>query len=456
MSLSPPSMPTWLGGGAAIGAVSLIIGAWQQIKSYFSYLWSFLVVKVEVVNDKSLHDSIKLYFITYFKRTPFGVKRFWGVYEYVRPIKKTQLIVFETSIPPTLTVFWKGIRPIFIDGSNDRNTLHISFIRGTFNFQKIIETAVDEYNAIKTSKNWKIPDRFRVIRKYGNVGSKQDSSRAGIQGKALKAEATAPDAPSLECLDNVGMSINRPVKWNVEDIGQPKKKTSFEDLYFKDNVVSAIKEAYLWRDNEEWFKSRGVPWKRGFLLESKPGCGKSAFVRALAQELNVPIVTFDLATMSNRDFTECWEDAMEYAPCIVLFEDIDAVFDGRKNVASTGHEQGLSFDCLLNTIDGVQNSDGIFKIFTTNNLEKVDPALGNPSNGEEMSTRPGRVDRVIHFDSLDEIGREKMAERILGEFPKEKWQHLFEKGKNDTGAQFQERCCRLALQLFWQEKHEEK
>lgn len=181
--------------------------------------------------------------------------------------------------------------------------------------------------------------------------------------------------------------------------------------------------------------------------------GKSAFTRALAQELNMPIVVFDLSTMNNSDFANAWDTALEYAPCIALFEDIDAVFDGRKNIANTGMEQGLSFDFLLNVIDGVQNSDGVFKIVTTNNPDKIDPALGNVCNGDEMSTRPGRIDRVVHFSALDNEGKEKMAQRILGDFPREKWQHIFEKAHDDTGAQFQERCCRVALQLFWQAKN---
>ena len=38
----------------------------------------------------------------------------------------------------------------------------------------------------------------------------------------------------------------------------------------------------------------------------------------------------------------------------------------------------LTFDCLLNCLDGVERSDGIFTIITTNDIAKVDPALGHP------------------------------------------------------------------------------
>jgi len=163
-------------------------------------------------------------------------------------------------------------------------------------------------------------------------------------------------------------------------------------------------------------------------------------------------ISFDLSTMNNRDFTESWAETVSQAPCIALFEDIDGVFDGRKNVVCDGGlERGLSFDCLLNVIDGVDNSDGVFKIVTTNNLDRVDPALGNPVNGSGMSSRPGRIDRVIEFPPLDEAGRVKMARRIFEGFKEEGWRHLLAEGGKDTGAQFQERCCRLAMQMFWEE-----
>jgi SpoVK/Ycf46/Vps4 family AAA+-type ATPase len=133
-----------------------------------------------------------------------------------------------------------------------------------------------------------------------------------------------------------------------------------------------------------------------------------------------------------------------------LLEDIDGVFEGRKNITSTGMERGLSFDCLLNLIDGVENSDGIFLVITTNHLEKIDPAIGGIVNGNGMSTRPGRIDKVVKFGPLDENGRVKMAKRILGDFDISLWGHLLQEKHEDTGAQFQERCCRLALKLFWE------
>ena len=127
-------------------------------------------------------------------------------------------------------------------------------------------------------------------------------------------------------------------------------------------------------------------------------------------------------------------------------EDIDAVFEGRKNVA-VDNGPGLTFDCLLNCLDGVQRADGLMVLITTNHLDRIDPAIGQPGS---IGSRPGRIDRIVSMGQLDEDGRRKLAERILGEWPQ--WiEDLCHAGRDDTPAQFQERCGRLALKLHYGE-----
>jgi SpoVK/Ycf46/Vps4 family AAA+-type ATPase len=133
---------------------------------------------------------------------------------------------------------------------------------------------------------------------------------------------------------------------------------------------------------------------------------------------------------------------------MALIEDVDAVFNGRENVAQRDR-QYLTFDCLLNCIDGIERVDGLFVVITTNRPEHIDPALGGQSDGVG-STRPGRIDRVLELRPLDEAGRRKMASRILPDFPGE-WERLIRDGAGDSGAQFQERCARHAISLHYRQ-----
>ena len=47
--------------------------------------------------------------------------------------------------------------------------------------------------------------------------------------------------------------------------------------------------------------------------------------------------------------------------------------------------------------DGIERADGLCVVITTNRLEKVDRALGRPDERNIMSTRPGRIDRVLEL-----------------------------------------------------------
>jgi SpoVK/Ycf46/Vps4 family AAA+-type ATPase len=202
--------------------------------------------------------------------------------------------------------------------------------------------------------------------------------------------------------------------------------------------------------------------------------------RAFAEDLNMPIYVFNLAEMSNHDLIKTWKTMQVNVPCIALIEDIDNIFHGRKNVARKGMmpfvmgrkrrgDDGddapapltpLTFDCLLNCLDGVERADGIFTIITTNDITKVDPALGQPRQGpdgavEFISTRPGRIDKAVELLHMEPGDKKLMACRILGDYQGE-YRTMLDfidryPDLKETPAQFQERCAQVALACYWKE-----
>ena len=149
------------------------------------------------------------------------------------------------------------------------------------------------------------------------------------------------------------------------------------------------------------------------MLYGPPGTGKTALARAFAEDLNMPIYVYNLAEMGNHDLMKAWAEMQMNVPCIALIEDIDNVFHGRENVArknagfSDDHgpakkddDEGrrprprhawprpLTFDCLLNCLDGVERADGIFTIITTNDIGQGGPG---PRPAAEAAGRDDRV-----------------------------------------------------------------
>ena len=178
-----------------------------------------------------------------------------------------------------------------------------------------------------------------------------------------------------------------------------------------DQLDKVIKSVDSWIKGKSWYRAHHIPWRYGLLLHGLPGTGKTNSVRYISTHYNMPIYSFDLSSMTNDCFTKSWSRIAGNASSstfgsIILFEDFDAVFEGRKNIVDA--EGGVTFDTILNAIDGVQANDGVLLIITTNKFTAVDTAL---------SMRPGRIEKTIKFDLPDKNWRHKCITKILGDWP---------------------------------------
>ncbi len=197
-----------------------------------------------------------------------------------------------------------------------------------------------------------------------------------------------------------------------------------------------VEEVAKWLNSRTFYNERNITWKRGYLLHGKPGTGKTSFVRYLAQLHNIPVAVLDIASATTNDeLRQLFVRANLASPCIYLIEDIDSVFQGRelviKNMVSS-----LSFDALLNELDGASQESGRLLFITTNNIELLDSAL----------IRPGRVDKVIEVPFLDEEGRLGIINKILHGYPSAINEML--QFTELSAAELQERCVAKALEIY--------
>jgi len=162
-----------------------------------------------------------------------------------------------------------------------------------------------------------------------------------------------------------------------------------------EHIVKDVKDFI---SSPSWYRQRGVPYRRGWLLYGPPGCGKTSFITALAGELQYSICVLNLSdrAMSDDRLQHRLADAPENS--IILLEDIDAAFVSREikeksldpveaeklkiNESAYQGLNRLTFSGLLNAIDGVTSTEGRIVFMTTNYVDRLDPAL----------IRPGRVD----------------------------------------------------------------
>lgn len=155
--------------------------------------------------------------------------------------------------------------------------------------------------------------------------------------------------------------------------------------------------------SREWYATRGLPYRRGYLFSGPPGTGKTSLVFALAGALNRPICALNLGSVSSDT---ALLSAITSAPstAIILLEDIDCAQQSRvrDEKAKDDERLGVTKAGLLNALDGILTPDGRVFVMTTNRPETLDAAL----------IRPGRADLLESFGFLAPDRQRLLASRF--------------------------------------------
>jgi hypothetical protein len=446
-------VPSLFTGAALIGVATAM---WSRLKMLLNRIWSVFFVTVHL--NGNVVNAVKIYAWKNCRRSPFGTRKYSGKFVWIRPVRKMQNVCYEV-LPDDPILFWKGKIPLLLGTLQTKNSptsvdaeesdkVTLTFIRGTIDLDQLLIDATQNMNDTISNANGERTNRFYIHKFVGSGANNRGSNGKNEQlqyGGMGKASPTRAPLSSGEY---------RLLKWKLDDIGADTTDavSALGALALDASALEAVNELKHWLSSEKWYRERQIPWTRGWVLWGKPGSGKSSFVRACGEDLGLPIYIFDLSSMSNAEFQRFFSQALENTPCIAVFEDIDAVFNKREN--TTGLEGGLTFDCFLNALSGIEGTHGMLKVITTNRIDYLDEALGVPrldTSGTSMSTRPGRADRAIEMQELDAVGRLKIAKRILSDCL-QYVETICQQGDKDTGAQFVERCARLALAEFWRKK----
>jgi chaperone BCS1 len=114
---------------------------------------------------------------------------------------------------------------------------------------------------------------------------------------------------------------------------QSKKPRPMSSVILDSDLSSMlVQDITKFQNSMEWYLSKGVPYRRGYLLYGPPGTGKTSFTQAIAGLMNLNICYLNLS--GDRLDDDSLNRALNEAPAhsIILLEDIDGIFVEREAV----------------------------------------------------------------------------------------------------------------------------
>ena len=200
----------------------------------------------------------------------------------------------------------------------------------------------------------------------------------------------------MEALKSISPSALREVFIEVPDI-------RWEDIGGLEELKETLREAVEWPlTNSEDFKRIGIQPSKGILLFGSPGTGKTMLSKAVATESKANFISVKGSEIlskwfgeSERKIAEIFKKAKQASPCIIFFDEIDAIAPMRGSSAGEPRVVERMVNTLLSEMDGLEELRGVVVIGATNRPDLIDAAL----------LRPGRFDEVVLVPPPDEKAR---------------------------------------------------
>ena len=231
----------------------------------------------------------------------------------------------------------------------------------------------------------------------------------------------------------------------IREIVAEIPKTSWDDVGGLEDVKNDLIESVIWpMKHRNFYEALDVASPKGILLHGPPGTGKTLLAKALANRTEINFISIKGAELlskyvgeSERAVREVFKKAKQVSPCIVFFDEIDALCPRRSESNSTRVSERVVSQ-LLAEIDGVEELPDVLVLAATNRIDMIEPAL----------MRPGRFDLVVEIPTpsrreILDILKIHTQKKPLGTDVKLK--ALAEQLEGGTGADVKLVCNRASL-----------
>ncbi len=203
----------------------------------------------------------------------------------------------------------------------------------------------------------------------------------------------------IDVVNEMEPSAMREVFVEVPDV-------KWEDIGGLETIKQELREAVEWPlKYQGMFAYADATPPKGILLYGPPGTGKTLMAKATANESEANFISIKGPELlskwvgeSEKGVREIFRKARQAAPCIIFFDEIDAIAPARGGDFGTSHVTERVISQMLTELDGLEVLTNVVVIAATNRPDIIDPAM----------LRPGRFDRLLYIPPPDYESRKQI------------------------------------------------
>ena len=185
-----------------------------------------------------------------------------------------------------------------------------------------------------------------------------------------------------------------------------KPNVSWDEIGGLQQVKEELAEAIEWPlRHADLFAQADVNPPKGILLYGPPGTGKTMIAKAVAATSEANFISIKGPELiskwvgeSEKGVREVFRKARQAAPCVVFFDELDAIAPTRGGFEGDSHVTERVISQMLTELDGLEDLKGVVVIGATNRPDIIDEAL----------LRPGRFDRILEVPVPDKEARKQI------------------------------------------------
>jgi transitional endoplasmic reticulum ATPase len=196
----------------------------------------------------------------------------------------------------------------------------------------------------------------------------------------------------LSALQMIEPSAMREVFVEVPNVG-------WEDVGGLAETKARLVEAVEWPlQYPDLFTQAGIRPPKGILLSGPPGCGKTLLAKAIASETNVNFISIKGPELlskyvgeSEKAVRDIFRKTRQAAPCIIFFDEIEALVPSRSAGGSDSHTSERVLSQFLTELDGVEELRGVLVLGATNCHRTATATISGGGTWTTASASPGET-----------------------------------------------------------------